>query len=188
MRGLKCKYQPLNWTLPNRIALNQTKQSQTKACIAKSSCEICILWDVTQCRVIIPYQCFGTSVSSIFKGQQMKKREQTMTGINWHKTEFPDCFLYSHFVSLWKAKLKDDNSLGCFVSVTLQWLHFMMRNIALCSWTLMSPANNCWLLARTDWSKFGMFLHFCSNPQSLQSTRYCDKWVCWWTGCQNYIM
>jgi len=32
-----------NWTMPNQIALNWTMQSQTKACITKSSCEICAL-------------------------------------------------------------------------------------------------------------------------------------------------
>ena len=39
MRGhLKFAYEALNWTAPNGIALNQTVQSQTTACIAKLSC------------------------------------------------------------------------------------------------------------------------------------------------------
>jgi len=33
----------LNHAAPNCITLNQTMQSQTRACIAKSSCEICTL-------------------------------------------------------------------------------------------------------------------------------------------------
>jgi len=37
---LKYAYEVPNWTMPNWIALNWTIQSQTKACIAKSSCEI----------------------------------------------------------------------------------------------------------------------------------------------------
>jgi hypothetical protein len=36
MWGLKFVYETLNQTAPNQITLNQTIQSQTKACIAKS--------------------------------------------------------------------------------------------------------------------------------------------------------
>jgi hypothetical protein len=42
MRGhLKFTYEALNWTAANRFALNWTMQTQTKACIAKSSWDIC---------------------------------------------------------------------------------------------------------------------------------------------------
>ena len=41
--GLKFAYEALNWTAPNWITLNQTLQSQTKACITKLSCELCAL-------------------------------------------------------------------------------------------------------------------------------------------------
>jgi len=33
----------MNWTAPNRITPNRTMRSQTKACTAISSCEICAL-------------------------------------------------------------------------------------------------------------------------------------------------
>jgi len=36
-------YDLLNQTAPNRIAQNHATQNQTKACIIKSSCEICAL-------------------------------------------------------------------------------------------------------------------------------------------------
>jgi len=39
----KFVYEALNHTAPNCIARNWTMQSQTKTCIAKSSCEICAL-------------------------------------------------------------------------------------------------------------------------------------------------
>jgi len=35
-------YEALNWTMPKRIALNQTMRSQTKACVSKS-CGVCTL-------------------------------------------------------------------------------------------------------------------------------------------------
>jgi hypothetical protein len=36
-------YETPNWTAPNWITLNQTVWSQTKACITKSSSEMCAL-------------------------------------------------------------------------------------------------------------------------------------------------
>jgi hypothetical protein len=39
----KFTYETLNQTAQNRIAWKWTMQSQTKTCIAKSSCEICAL-------------------------------------------------------------------------------------------------------------------------------------------------
>jgi len=41
--GLKFTYEALNQTAPNSITLNQALQSQTKACITKSSCGLCAL-------------------------------------------------------------------------------------------------------------------------------------------------
>jgi hypothetical protein len=38
---LKFVYKVLNQTAPNQIAMQQTMRRQTKACITKSSCEIC---------------------------------------------------------------------------------------------------------------------------------------------------
>jgi len=38
---LKFIYEALKRTAPKRITLNWTVQKQTKACIAKSPCEIC---------------------------------------------------------------------------------------------------------------------------------------------------
>jgi len=39
----KFLYEVPNWIMPKQIALNRTMSSQTKACIAKSSCEISAL-------------------------------------------------------------------------------------------------------------------------------------------------
>ena len=44
VRGcLKFAYKAPKQTAPQRITINQTMKSQTKACIANSSCEICAL-------------------------------------------------------------------------------------------------------------------------------------------------
>jgi len=40
---LKFGYEAPNRNVPNRMYLNWNMQSQTKACIAKSSCQICAL-------------------------------------------------------------------------------------------------------------------------------------------------
>ena len=45
----------------NQITLNQTVQSQTKACIAKSSCEICILLGYYTAESGNSLQTFGTT-------------------------------------------------------------------------------------------------------------------------------
>lgn len=50
--------------------------------------------------------------------------------------------LLNFYLCCTKEKLKNCTLLNCFVSVTLQWPHFTMQNMLLCSWTLMSPANN----------------------------------------------
>ena len=42
-RHLKFVYEVPNWIMPKQSALNQTMRSQTKSCIAKSSCEISTL-------------------------------------------------------------------------------------------------------------------------------------------------
>jgi len=49
-----------NQAMPNRIALNQIMRSKTKACIAKLW-EICALYDITECGVVIPHRHFGTT-------------------------------------------------------------------------------------------------------------------------------
>jgi hypothetical protein len=70
------------WTAPKWIALNLTRRSQVKACIARSSCEICALLGIMQYRKIIPYQHFRTAYPSSFKVQDIQKKEQNTTEIN----------------------------------------------------------------------------------------------------------
>ena len=54
MQGcLKFAYRTLNCTKPD--ALNLTTQNQTKACITKSSWEICTLLDIMKQRIVILY-------------------------------------------------------------------------------------------------------------------------------------
>jgi hypothetical protein len=40
-----------------------------------------LFWDVTQCRVLIPYQCFGTTCCSHLH-RSTNGKEQTMTDVN----------------------------------------------------------------------------------------------------------
>jgi len=51
------------YAVPIRIALNRTTWSQTKACIARLSCEIC-----TPLRYYTA--CFGTTYRSHFQGSR----------------------------------------------------------------------------------------------------------------------
>jgi len=73
-----------NWNMPNRIALNWTMQSQTKACIVKSSCEISALLGYYSVQWWFLTDISGQPIGTISKGQQIKKREQSTTDVNWH--------------------------------------------------------------------------------------------------------
>jgi len=57
----------LNQAAPNWITLNRTMQSQTKACITKSSCKICTLLGIWGAR---------SGNFLIFKGQDIQKRTE----------------------------------------------------------------------------------------------------------------
>jgi len=78
---LKSAYEVPNQTAPNQIAMNRPIQSQTKASTAKSSCEI----DAVLGHYAAEWQ-FITDVSrqpikAIFKGQEIRRREQSMTEV-----------------------------------------------------------------------------------------------------------
>ena len=85
---LKFTYKALKRTVPNRIALNRTRQSHTKACFAKS-CEIFALQ--RQCRVVIPDWSYGTNYQSQLQGFRKFKRENSVTGIKWHNLPSGTC-------------------------------------------------------------------------------------------------
>jgi hypothetical protein len=53
---LKFAYEVPRWTTPNQITLNWTKP---KACIATCHVKSALFRDIMQCRVVIPYWCFG---------------------------------------------------------------------------------------------------------------------------------
>jgi len=73
---------------------NQTMHSQTKPCIAKSVCEICVV----QRTVVIRYRCFRTTYwSHLPMGQEIQKRTQSMTEVNCHKLLFWDFIHYLIF-------------------------------------------------------------------------------------------
>jgi hypothetical protein len=75
----------LHWTLKykgcrkfayealNQISLKWTTQRQTKACFAKSSCEIRTLWDIMQSKVVTPYHNFRTTFWPHLQGWRNQK-------------------------------------------------------------------------------------------------------------------
>lgn len=71
---LKFAYKVLNWTMPNRIALNWTTQNQTKACITKSSPDI--------------HQCFRTTY---WPHLQRSTNQKERTEYSWR--QMTQCFL-----------------------------------------------------------------------------------------------
>jgi len=68
----KFAHEALNRSVPNRIALNRTMWSQTKACITKSL----LFWAITQWRVVIPYRHFGTTYRSHLQGSRNPKERR----------------------------------------------------------------------------------------------------------------
>jgi hypothetical protein len=42
-----------------------------------------LFWDITQRRPVIPYRRFGT-ICPIFKGQEIRNREQSTNEVSWH--------------------------------------------------------------------------------------------------------
>jgi len=61
----------------NQTTLNQTVQSQTKACIAKSSCEICVLLGYYAAESDNSLQMFWDNLSAISSKVKKYKRQNT---------------------------------------------------------------------------------------------------------------
>jgi hypothetical protein len=73
MCGLKFRYDSLNW-----ITLNWTMQRQTKANIAKSSCETCVMeyYAVWRGNSLLTFQDMLSAPSSKFKKSKRENRAQ----------------------------------------------------------------------------------------------------------------
>jgi len=75
---------------PNQIALNQTLLNQTEACITKS-CEIsALLRNYTAPSGNPLTNVSGQPVGPIFEGQEIRRREDSMTEVNRHSLLFWD--------------------------------------------------------------------------------------------------
>ena len=65
----------------NLFALNQTIQSQTKACIVKSPCDIAHPQILRSVQQEILTDVSGQPIGSIFKDQQVRKTEYSTTDV-----------------------------------------------------------------------------------------------------------
>jgi hypothetical protein len=73
---------------PNQISLNRIMWSHTKACIAKSSREICVvLWYYTVEWEFLT-DVSGQPIGPILKGQEIQKWEHCRTQVNWRNLLF----------------------------------------------------------------------------------------------------
>jgi len=66
---------------PNRIALKWIMPSQVKACNAPSSCVICTLVLLCSAERQFIADISEQHIGPIFKGQEIQKREKSMTAI-----------------------------------------------------------------------------------------------------------
>ena len=83
MSHLKFAYEALNRTASNQITLNWTVQSQTEACSAKLSCDICTIMRYYAALISkFLTDISGEPIGSIFRGQEIQKREHSMAECN----------------------------------------------------------------------------------------------------------
>jgi len=94
---IKFAYEALNQTAPYWIALNQTMHSQTKACITKSSYEICALLVYYTAQSGNFLMMFWDNLS-VPASNIKKSRHQSMTYINQQPFfffgEFINCLIF----------------------------------------------------------------------------------------------
>jgi len=90
IRPFQFAYEEANWTVPKWIALNHIMQSQTKACITKSSCEICTLLGHNAAKSGNSLLMFWDNLLVLSSRVMKSKTEQSMTEVNCLKLFFWD--------------------------------------------------------------------------------------------------
>ena len=109
----KFTHEALQWITPIWIALNWTKLSQTKACIAQSSSEICALVGHYAAQSGNSLRMFWDNLAALFKRSRNQKRWHSMTEANWQPFFWGGGSLFIQCLNFFK-EARHYESLLCF--------------------------------------------------------------------------